>query len=110
MNAIYKEKLWINWCCSSYVNIIDTTSNIFIEESNKTKHILIPPVSLVPAIHFRSIYYIYDHDANLFIDIMIYLYDPIDTPKTNIIECNITPEATGDKNIQPSVDENNNIL
>lgn len=119
MNAIYKDCELIDVAVHMLTSV-DTTSKMYIQESvnkNKQSQVLIPPVSLVPAIEFLDsmYYYIYDHDANLFIDSdAIYLYDPIseDTPKTNIIECNIlTAEATENtQDIQrPSVNEDGNI-
>lgn len=119
MNAIYKNCELVD-VAVHMITSVDTTSNVYIEETvNKTKEsaILVPPLSLVPAIEYidRMYYHMYEHDANLFIDTnAIYLYDPIsmNVPKTNIIECNVlTPQATENtEDIQrPSLDENNNI-
>lgn len=99
---------------------IDKTSNMYIQETvNKTVYsdILLPPVSIIPAIKFLDTTYhrIYKHDAAFFIDSNnIYLYDPIsdDTPMTNYLEINVvTTEATTDLTSSSllKIDEDNNL-
>lgn len=119
LNGVYRNCELID-VAVHLLTSIDTESQMFIQESkNKTKEkcILIPPVSLIPAIrHLDSSYFnLYDHEANLFIDSDgIYLYDPFaeEGLSSNIIECNVlTAEATENtEDIQrPSVNEKNNI-
>lgn len=99
---------------------IDKTSNLHLQETvNKERYsdILIPPLSLVPALTYLDNQYehFYKYDANLFIDRNnIYFYDPLseNMPTLNNIECNVlSTQATSDsENISVLfMDENDNL-
>ena len=76
--------------------LIEETTNKEIE-----KFILVPPVSLAPAIQYiDEKYYLCINIPQIYFFDMdtTYLYDPIsnNSPTTNIVECNIiTADATG---------------
>lgn len=119
MNAIYKNCEIIDAAIQMFTKV-DLEGKFLIEETtNKEieKFILVPPVSLAPAIQYidEKYYHMYQHPANLFFDMdTTYLYDPIsnNSPTTNIVECNIiSADATGsvDDIYRPKLDSDGNI-
>ena len=102
------------------ISSIDTQSNVYMQETvNKTVHpfILVPPLSLVPALkHIDNNYmHCYEHPASFFIDDSgIYFYDMFsnDTPKTNMLEVRVLDSkitTNSEVNTRPAIDENNNV-
>ena len=102
------------------ISSVDKSSNVFIEKILNTKDyqdLLVPPMSLIPAIKFldENYHHYYKNTAAIFYDDTgLYIYDPISTTNEggNIIECKILDsDATENLESQslPQVDENGNI-
>lgn len=100
---------------------IDKEDKLNIQEPTNREYqtnILIPPVSLLPAIDFMDSNYdhFYKNNANIYMDNgNFYMYDPLseEMPKSNIIEATIL-DTTATDSLETSMklrkDENNNLL